>query len=284
MKISMVLQMMLLSLAFPLMAFGTSSHAEVSPVRSVASTTNAMQVVVENADQNQKSDYEKLADRLDKVSEKAESYYEKRYDELKATHNRFMVAVGVCLAVFTLFGVFLPIVVAMMQHRNFDGVIGVAKEKIGMELETKISEVVLGARLGNIAAMDIALSQETARLANLPMKTEEEKMQCEFALAVIIKTLHLVFEIAMQTRNAQVVVDEIKKYRNFVSRWAEGESSLRKELWLRAEGVMKGCVSRDAGAVTRRDYAELLSEHSESFLWLKRFYERIAPWKFEEEK
>ena len=273
----------LILLAFPLMAVGTPLHAEVQPMRSEVSTTNAVQAVVENADLNRVSDYEKLAERLDKASEKAVSYYEKRYEELKATHNRFMGVVEVCLVVFTLFGGVLPIVATMMQHRNFDNAIGVAKEKIGVEFETKIKEAIFQAQIGSISAMEVVVAQAIERMAGHAMKTPEEQMHCVFNLATIMQTLHFIFEIAMRTHRANVIDDEIKKYRAFVSRWVEGDAP-RPNIWHRAEALMKGSVSRVDGEATRRDYVELLGEKSDSFSWLKNFYARIAPWKFEEEK
>lgn len=274
----------LVLLAFPLMAVNTPLHAEVQPVKSEASTTNVVQVVTENADLNQVSDYEKLAERLDKVSEKAESYYEKRYEELKATHAWFMGAVGICLAVFTLLGVLLPFAVAILQHRNFDNAIGVAKEKFGLEFGSRIEGVLQETRMRNITALSITISQAIMMVDAQPIKSKAEQFQCEIGLSVIIQTLHLIFESAMQTKRAQVIISEIEKYRDFISRWKEGEPPLRHEVWRKAEDMMKSSVSRDASAVTRKDYAELLGEHSEAFLWLKNFYEQIAPWKFEEEK
>ena len=277
-----VIRLMLLT--FPLMAVSPSLHAEVSPMKSEVSTTNAMQAVVESADLNRVSDYEKLAERLDKVSEKAEAYYEKRYEELKATHNRFMGVVEVCLVVFTLFGGVLPIVATVMQHRNFDKVIGVAKGKFSLEFGARIEAVLQETRMRNITALSITISQAIMMVDAQPIKSKAEQFQCEIGLSVIIQTLHLIFESAMQTKRAQVIISEIEKYRDFISRWKEGEPPLRHEVWRKAEDMMKSSVSRDASAVTRKDYAELLGEHSEAFLWLKNFYEQIAPWKFEEEK
>jgi len=224
----------------------------------------------------------KIESRLNKACTVAEEFYEKRYATLNESHDKFMVFISICLSVFTLFGVVLPIVVSLLQHGAFEREIAQVKNGVEQSLAAKIEGAVDGLQKNGLEAMEMtvshAIQQFDIELPKLDLK--DGVAQLDFRLIPIVHGLHLVFDSAMRTKRVSEVRRVIRKYDPFVKRWTESGDERRRQAWHRVEEGMKKAVLNCGVVVVERDYENLLGRDSSEYDWLKRFYSVMAPWKF----
>lgn len=209
-------------------------------------------------------------------------FYEARYTELKAAHDRFMGQLGNWLTVIgilvAIFGVTMPIIVSFHQHKSFDRELNKLRNEMKQDRTNEM-------RLVNkdcVAAQKMMLSKYVLWFDNkLSVGATPANVQyLTHSLTSIMLGFHQLMECAMRSHDERIVKEQIGAFKGFFDKVRQHTDPRVKNMWTSASDGLKSVVVKKNDESVRGDYESVLKVGSESFKWLELFYKDFADWKF----
>lgn len=228
---------------------------------------------------------ERCEKKIGDLKKLADGFYEVRYTELKAAHDRFMTWLSVCMIavgfLVTIFGVVMPIVVSFHQHKSYENELKNLHKEITAEredAERALKNEVSKVREQNFVALHYSVAENACRMSTMSLK-EGELGNATLFFGGVILGVHYVIESAMRVGKKDLVIKAIDSFEDFVKRWREGDE-LHRRVWTSALTGLHTTVTNDEMALTKKDYVKLLGNDTKYFVWLEEFYKDFAAWKF----
>lgn len=202
------------------------------------------------------------------------------YDSLSNELSSWMAIMGIFA---TIFGLLIPIGSYLLQRQSLRD----ERESIMKEVEKSRDDVFVKIQ-ESVDRMPVNMAEKMKPMWNFLAANFDRFLvnDGEVLLKNSISDWRLVanfvigFDICLdclvRARNLGRLVEIICKYRVYI----ESSQKRNPETWISAIEQLKGKIRPSDEFVSGRDFESLIRRDSETYVWLKDFYDQFAPWKF----
>lgn len=197
-------------------------------------------------------------------------FYEARYTDLKAAHDRFMGQLSIWLAVIgvlvAIFGVTMPIVVSFHQHKSFDRELNKLRNEMKQDRIDEMRQLYKDC----VVAQKMMLSKYVLWFDNKLMAgaTPANVQFLTYSLSSIMLGFHQLMECAMRSRDERLVKEQIGAFKGIFDKVRQHNDPRVKNMWSSASAGLKTVIVKKDDEAMRGDYESVLKVGSESFEWL----------------
>ena len=185
------------------------------------------------------------------------------YDSLSNELSSWMAIMGIFA---TVFGLLIPIGSYLLQKQSLRD----ERESIMKEVVKSRDDVFVKIQ-ESVDKMPVNIAEKMKPMWNFLAANFDRFLVANFVIG-----FDICLDCLVRARNLGRLVEIICKYRVYI----ESSQKRNPETWISAIEQLKGKIRPSDEFVSGRDFESLIRRDSETYVWLKDFYDQFAPWKF----